>query len=177
MARKLSPCLSRTSPSAEFQARSLPITRHDSIFPRFPFTFPRYGHDTRHATYTSPPMISLHRGPRVMSRYTPRSRTTVTFRVRPARENFPKSRHVGRARNDHWHSRTCTNVSGLRTPNRFTRTASGSRVPPRSRERPIRPRGTVIDVAALLTVRPSVNTSDTAAGAVANRAASSRARY
>lgn len=61
----------------------------------FPVTSPRYGHDTRGATYTSPPMIiSLHRGPRaVSSRYTPRSRsrTTTTLR-RPS---------IARRRTDH----------------------------------------------------------------------------
>lgn len=59
------------------------------FFSLFPVISPRYGHDTRGATYTSPPMISLHRGPRaVSSRYTPRSRsrtTTTTLRVRRSR--------------------------------------------------------------------------------------------
>lgn len=60
-------------------SRSCILSLSRFLFSLFPVTSPRYGHDTRGATYTSPPMISLHRGPRaVSSRYTPRSRSRTT---------------------------------------------------------------------------------------------------
>lgn len=168
---------------SEFQANI--HSRHVPIFPRFSLslslflgpsllpTFPRYGHDTRRATYTSPPMVSLHRGARdIAAVHAALAHNRAPLRVRPVPRELSAGRgNVDRARNtNHWHSRTRSSVSRPRTPGRSARTASGSRVParvPRSRERPIRTRGTVIDVVASA-VRPSVNAAD-AAAAVAKR--------
>lgn len=108
--RRLSPCFLRVFRTWLAPSPKRMNTHSHVTFSRFsslPFRLLcRDLHDTRCATHTSPPMVSLHRGRyrAVSSRYTARSRTTL--RVRPARQ-LALARH---ARNDHWHSRTRTDA-------------------------------------------------------------------